>query len=178
MTKLRNICILLLALGLIACDEKTAESTTQRQQTPTMGNTQTIQAIEQLKARVALNPMDFPALSELADLYFESEQYINAFQTYDKAITVNPNCADCYNDRGLSLFYLGDPVTALESFDKAIAIDPTFKHVWLSKGYVLLSSGRYQEAIAPLNKVKELDGNGPLAGQADKFLAVIAENTP
>ncbi len=125
-----------------------------------------------------MNPMDFAALSELADMYFESGQYIDAFQTYDKAIAINPKCADCFNDRGLSLFYIGDPVSALESFDKAIAIDPTFKNAWLSKGYVLISSGRYQEAVAPLNKVKELDGTGPLAIQADKFLAMVAENTP
>ena len=108
----------------------------------------------------------------------DKKDYKKATTAFENAIAINPNCADCYNDRGLSLFYIGDPVSALESLDKAIAIDPTFKHAWLSKGYVLISSGRYQEAVAPLNKVKELDGTGPLAIQADKFLATVAENTP
>ena len=90
---------------------------------------------------------------------------------------MNPNCADCYNDRGLSLFYIGDPTSALESFDKAIALDPGFTHAWLSKGFVLISEGRYQEAVAPLNKVKELDTTGVLALQADKFLVIVAENS-
>jgi hypothetical protein len=36
--------------------------------------------------------------------------------------------------------------------------------------------GRHQEAIEPLNKVKELDTTGTLSWEADKFLTMIAEN--
>ncbi|MFC1776647.1 tetratricopeptide repeat protein [Pseudomonadota bacterium] len=178
MIKLRNIFALLVLLSLISCDDKAVQPTTQRQQTPAPNNTQSIQGMEQLKARLAMNPSDFASLSELADMYFESGQYIDAFNTYDKAISVNPLCADCFNDRGLSLFYMGDVTSALESFDKAVEIDPTYKHAWLSKGFVLTSQGRYAEAVAPLNKVKELDGTGPLSIQADKFLAMAAKNNP
>ena len=173
MNKLRYTFMLLLLLGLVACDEKAAPANVQQPTTAT-GNSQFSSGIETLKARLAMNPNDFAALSSLADMYFESSQYIDAFNTYDKAIAVNPMCADCYNDRGLTLFYLGDVVSALESFDRAIAIDPGYKHAWLSKGYVLTSERRYAEAVTPLNKVKELDGMGPLAQQADKFLAMAA----
>jgi tetratricopeptide (TPR) repeat protein len=177
MTKLQKLCTLLILLSLIACDDQTSKQTTNRQQTPAVNNTQALQGIETLKARLAINPNDFVALSTLADIYFESSQFVDAFQTYDRAIAVNPKCADCYNDRGLSLFYLGDVTSALESFDKAVAIDPGYTHAWLSKGYVLVSDGRFQEAIVPLNKVKELDTTGVLALQADKFLTVVAGNT-
>ncbi len=174
MIKLRNFCILLILLSLISCDEKATRPTAQRQQTPASNNSLQIQGMEQLKARLAMNPNDFATLSTLGDMYFEAGQYIDAFNTYDKAIAVNPMCADCFNDRGLSLFYLGDITSALESFDKAVEIDPTYKHAWLSKGFVLTSQGRYKEAVEPLNKVKELDGTGPLAAQANKFLAMGA----
>jgi tetratricopeptide (TPR) repeat protein len=147
-----------------------------KQQGTATGNTQSLQSIEQMKARLLINPNDFGTLSVLADMYFESARYVEAFETYDKAIAVNPGCADCYNDRGLSLFYIGDPASALESFDKAIEIDPGFVRAWLSKGYVLTSEGRFKEAAVPLNKVKELDGNGVLAEQADEFLAIGAQN--
>jgi lipoprotein NlpI len=63
----------------------------------------------------------------------------------------------------------------LASFDKAIAIRPEFPHAWLSKGFVLVSEGRFEEAVAPLNKVKELDTTGKLSAAADNFLAKIAE---
>lgn len=177
MINLRVTCSTLILLGLIACDDKASRPAPQTQQDFAVNNVQTFQGIEQLKAKLAMNPSDFATLSALGDLYFESSRFVEAFQTYDKAIAVNPKCADCYNDRGLSLYYIGDPTSALESFDKAIALDPEFTHAWLSKGFVLISEGRYQEAVAPLNKVKEIDTSGVLALQADKFLAVVAENT-
>lgn len=182
MISLRTLCILVVFLSLSACDDKTSRTAAQpqnttQQQSPAPSNAQTTQSISALKARIAMNPNDFEALSTLGDVYFESSQFVDAFQTYDKAIAVNPNCADCYNDRGLSLFYLGDATSALESFDKAVAISPGYTHAWLSKGYVLVSEGRYKEAIAPLNKVKEIDTTGVLALQADKFLAVIEQNS-
>jgi len=180
MINLRILCILLILLSLVACDDKTsapaAKRAAQTQQDFAVNDVQTFQGIEQLKSRLLMNPTDFGTLSALADMYFESSQFVEAFQTYDKALAVNPNCPDCYNDRGLSLFYIGDPTSALESFDKAIALDPGFTHAWLSKGFVLISEGRYQEAVIPLNKVKELDTTGVLALQADKFLETAAQN--
>jgi tetratricopeptide (TPR) repeat protein len=181
MINIRIFCMMLMLLGLLACDDKTstgAKPAARAQQDFAINNVQAFQGIEQMKAKLLMNPTDFATLSTLADMYFESGQYVDAFQTYDRAIAVNPNCADCYNDRGLSLFYIGDPASALESFDKAIALDPAFTHAWLIKGFVLTSEGRYQEAVAPLNKVKEIDTSGVLALQADKFLAVGAENSP
>ena len=181
MINLRICCTMLILLSLVACDDKTstpaAKPAARTQQDFAVNNVQAFQGIEQLKAKLLMNPTDFATLSELGDMYFESAQYVEAFQTYDKALAVNPDCADCYNDRGLSLYYIGDPTSALESFDKAIALDPGFTHAWLSKGFVLIAEGRYQEAVAPLNKVKEIDTSGVLALQADKFLAVVAENT-
>jgi len=175
MIKLRVISALLIVLSLAGCDDETKRPTAGTQQEFGVNNVQTFQGIEQLKARLLVNPTDFGTLSALGDMYFESSQFVDAFQTYDKAIAVNPSCADCYNDRGLSLYYIGDPASALESFDKAIAIDPGFVHAWLSKGFVLTAEGRYEEAVVPLNKVKEIDTSGVLALQADKFLAMAAE---
>jgi tetratricopeptide (TPR) repeat protein len=175
MIKLQNFCAILILLSLVACDDKTSKQPSQLQQDFAAKSTPAPTGIEQLQARLVTNPNDFATLSALADMYFESSQYIDAFQTYDRAIAVNPNCADCYNDRGLCLFYIGDATSALESFDKAVAIDPSMIHAWLSKGFVLTSEGRYEEAVVPLNKVKELDTTGQLALQADKFLAMGAE---
>ena len=176
MINLRTFCTVLLLLSLVACDDKAAKPATQLQQEFGARNTQAPTAIEQLESRVAMNPMDFESLSALADMYFESRQYIDAFQTYDKAIAVNPNCADCYNDRGLCLFYIGDATSALESFDKAVAIDPTFIHAWLSKGFVLISEARYEEAVAPLKMVRKLDTTGAFSADVDNFLATAAEH--
>ena len=178
MINLKNLCALLILLSLIACDDKAAKPTTNVQSFPEFDSLQTSPDIEQLKAQLFDNPNDFNTLSALGDLYFESAQYFEAIQTYDKALAVNPMCADCLNDQGLAYFYAGDANSAIDSLDKAIAINPDYPNTWLSKGFILISEGRYQEAIAPLNKVKELDTVGTLTMEADKFLAMAAENTP
>src|SRR5210317_351793 len=175
MTKLQKIFAIFIFLGLIGCDNNAPKPASALQESFDSQAVQQTQGVEQLKARLAMNPNDFATLSELGDMYFESGQYFEAIQTYDQAVGVNPMCADCYNDRGLALHYLGDSESAVASFDKAVEIDPGYVHAWLSKGYVLVSTGRYQEAIVPLNKVKELDTSGTLAAEADKFLAVGAQ---
>jgi tetratricopeptide (TPR) repeat protein len=175
MNKLKTFCLFLILASLISCDDKAAKSTTTVQPFPKFDSLQTPTEIQQLEALLIGDPNNFGTLSSLGDLYFESSRYIEAIQTYDKALAVNPTCADCLNDRGLALYYSGDPAAALESFDQAIAMAPEYTHAWLSKGYVLISQGRYQEAIIPLNKVKELDPTGNLVAEADKFLALAAQ---
>jgi tetratricopeptide (TPR) repeat protein len=175
MTKLQKLCTLLILLSLISCDDQASKPATTAQDFPQFDSFQTPSEIDQLKARLFDNPEDFEALSTLGDRYFEAARYLEAIQTYDKSLVVNPMCADCLNDRGLAQYYIGDPKSALESFDKAIEVDPQYVHVWLSKGYVLFSVGRYEEAIPVLNKVKELDTTGGLAAEADKFIAQAVE---
>ena len=187
MIKLRKLSPLPVLMGLvlmflISCDDKGTTATQPTadtfdlQQFPKFDSFQQPSEIEQLKVSLFDNPDDFNTLDRLADLYFESAQYPEAINTYDKALAVNPMCADCFNDRGLASFYLGDATSALESFDKAIALEPGYPNPWLSKGFVLVREGRYQEAIAPLNKVIELDTTGRLAKTADEFLAKAQEN--
>jgi tetratricopeptide (TPR) repeat protein len=175
---LRNLCALLILLSMVACDDNGAKSTSQPQPFPETNLSQAPSEIEQINAFLVDNPNDFDALSALGDKYFEAGQYLEAIQTYDNALAVNPMCADCLNDQGLAYFYAGDANSAIDSLDKAIAINPDYPNTWLSKGFILTSEGRYQEAIAPLNKVKELDTVGNLTIEADKFLAMAAENTP
>jgi len=179
MKKLRQICILLMLAGLVACDDTATKSVTQQEQGVDFEKLQSSDGIEQLESVTASNPDDFDSLSYLADMYFESGQYNEALRANDKAIVIKPDCADCYNHRGLALYYLGDVPSALESIDKAVTLNPGLTEAWLAKGFVLVSEGRYQEAVAPLNKVKELDSTGVLTLQADKYLAEAAgKNLP
>ena len=184
MTKLLKLFPLLILFTLAACDEnkqKPKSGTENFPQTlktaPQFDSFQESSEIQEIKSLLATDPNNFGALSALGDMYFESSRYLEAIQIYDRAIAINPMCADCFNDKGLALYYSGDANAALASFDKATTADPTYVYAWLSKGFVLVSSGRYEEAVAPLNKVKELDTEGGLAAEADKFLAMVAENT-
>lgn len=165
-------------LGLAACDEKAATTTSTAQQAPTFSQVHPATDIQLLQSRLLEHPDDFDTLSRLGDLYFESGQYLPAIQIYDRAVTVNPQCADCLNDKGLAQFYVGDTEGALASLGLANEIAPDYPNAWLSKGYILLSVGRDQEAIEPLRQVQAVDATGVLAAEARKFLESIEEKQP
>lgn len=129
--------------------------------------------IETLKSRLFDDPDNEQLLSELGDVFFESQRFPEAIPTYEKAVAINPQNHDVLNDLGLSYFYIGETEKALDSINKAIGADPTFKHAWLSKGFMLKAVGNYDEAVVSLNKVKELDTDGTLAMAADNFLKEI-----
>lgn len=169
---LQTLCALLVLLALAGCDDKAQEVYVDGPRDQAFQSFNMPSAIDELKTQLLSNPNDFNTLSRLGDMYFESSQYFEAIQVYDRAIEVNPACADCYNDKGLALFYLGDAEGSLAALNMATTTDPNYVHAWLSTGYVMVSTGRYQEAVAPLNKVKELDSTGTLALEADKFLAM------
>lgn len=172
--RLRILTISVSLLFLASCegDRSTQASSPQASDFARMN---TSLGIEQLQMQLRQNPDDFAALSRLGDLYFESGQYFAAIQTYDRAVAVNPACADCLNDKGLAQYYSGDTQGALVSLDQATLADPAYPNAWLSMGYVLMSASRYEDAVAPLNQAKRLDTSGVLAAEADKFLAMIAE---
>jgi tetratricopeptide (TPR) repeat protein len=172
----RVFCMLTLLTLLISCSEQGDRSDPVTNAGFGSGNQQAASEVDFLKSRLFDNPEDFDALARLADVYFESGSYIEAISLYDRALAMNPESADSHNDRGLALFYTGDTASALDSFKRANAADPGFIHAWLSTGFVLVSEGRYQEAIEPLNRVKELDGTGYLAREADKLLAQANSN--
>ena len=124
-------------------------------------------AVEQINAQVKSGDRAGEIFTVNFDMPKSTQEAIEA---YDRALAINPMCADCLNDKGLATYDSGDPAGAIASFDKANQVAPDYVNAWLSKGYVLVVEKRYEEAIAPLNKVKELAPQSALAMEADRFL--------
>lgn len=51
-------------------------------------------------------------------------KYEEALKEFDKAIEINPNYAEAYNNKGLALFKLGRFKDAIKEIDKAIKLNP------------------------------------------------------
>ena len=51
---------------------------------------------------------------------------VNALEDYNKAIILNPNNKNAYNNRGVCKFDMGDVVGALEDYNMAIVLEPYF----------------------------------------------------
>jgi len=94
------------------------------------------------------------------------ENYSNAYFTksnryifYNKAIELNPNDSNAYNNKGLALAGLKRHQEAIECFNKAIELNPNYSIAYCSKGSALGSLERHQESIECYNKAIEFNPN-------------------
>lgn len=86
-------------------------------------NTQ--QKITELKNIVAADPANFQAWVALGNEYFDSNQFMDAIDAYDKALEIQPNSPDVLTDQGVMFKRLGWFDRAIGNFSKANEIDPT-----------------------------------------------------
>ena len=60
------------------------------------------EAIERLKSSIDLDGSVFESHYNLAVAYTKSEDYVNAMKSYQKAISLNPDFAECYYSLGVA----------------------------------------------------------------------------
>jgi tetratricopeptide (TPR) repeat protein len=74
-----------------------------------------------------------------------------------KDLEINPENADEYNNKGLSLYYGGKYNEAIECYDKALEINPENADAYNNKGISLYYGGNYNEAIECYDKALEIN---------------------
>ena len=80
----------------------------------------------------------------------------STIKAYDEAITIDPQNADAWSDKGAALAILSKYNGALEAFDKAIKINSRKTNAWYNKGLVLQALNRTADANEAFTKAKEL----------------------
>ncbi len=84
------------------------------------------------------HPKDAEALAQLGHLFYDSNQFVNAIDVYEKSLAIDPEKTGVITDLGMMYRRNKQPEKAIEAFDKAIAIDPAFEIARFNKGVVLL----------------------------------------
>lgn len=106
--------------------------------------------------------IEVPTCDELGDLP-------GAIADYNKAIEINPNHADAYNNRGNTRYKLGDQQRAIAEHNKAIEINPNYADAYYNRGAARNALGDNQSAIADMQKAAQLfqqQGNTQLYQEA------------
>lgn len=85
--------------------------------------------------------------------------YDEAIEIYDRVLSMNPENAHAWNNRGVALFSANRSEEALECYDRSIEIDPENLDALRNKGYVLRSMGRIEEALEAYERVMGAGGD-------------------
>jgi tetratricopeptide (TPR) repeat protein len=95
-------------------------------------------------------------LFELGNLLYSAKESESAIASYDKALEIQPDYHQAWNNRGNALQNLGRNQEAIASYDKALEIQPDYHQAWNNRGNALGNLGRNQEAISSYDKALEI----------------------
>ncbi len=128
--------------------------------------------LRDLEARLDANPDDPELLAHIGDIYFEMRDYNRAIDFYTRAVELNPDDVDSYNDLGLSNHYTGNSAKGLEIVEKGIKKNPYHQRIWLTKGFILAyGMGNLDGAREAWERAKALDPDSQVGKAAADFLA-------
>ena len=94
--------------------------------------------INTLKEIVKNDPKNLPALVELGNLYFDTDQPKEAIEAYSRYLAIKPDNPDVRTDMGIMYRKLGQFDRAIEEFRKAAQSDPKHINSRYNIGLVLL----------------------------------------
>ena len=116
--------------------------------------------IQTLKEIVKKDPKNLPALVELGNLYFDTNQPKEAIEAYSRYLAVKPDNADVRTDMGIMYRKLGQFDKAIEEFRKAAQSDPKHANSRYNTGLVLLhDKGDMKGAIKAWEDYLKVDPN-------------------
>ena len=80
----------------------------------------------------------------------------STIQEFNKAIQLDPDDSDAYNDRGHAYGLLGKYKQAIQDFDKAIQLDPDDALAYIGRGVSYFFLELYQRALDDYTKAIQL----------------------
>jgi tetratricopeptide (TPR) repeat protein len=111
---------------------------------------------------VELNDQSAESYEALANVYmFHEWDWDKAFESYEKALQLNPNYAGAYLNKGMALAIHGRYVEAIETTQKAIRLDPFSAVGNYMYAVILCFAGRFEDSSNQLNKLFEISPHFP-----------------
>jgi tetratricopeptide (TPR) repeat protein len=126
-----------------------------------------------LLAKLAASPNNPDTLAEIANLYYDAQQYSVAVDYYNRALQSRPADASVRTDMATAYWYMGNTEEALSQFNKALTYAPTNPNTLFNMGLVKWQAQHDSAGAIALWK-KLLDSN-PNYEQKDKVLQMLSD---
>lgn len=144
---------------------------------PPMVNLQ--QKIGELKNIVAADPTNFQAWVALGNEYFDSNQFMDAIQAYDKALELRPDSPDVLTDQGVMFRRLGWFDRAIDNFTRANEINPAHATSVYNLGVVYRYDLQdFDKASAAWTHFLEINPAGPGSDRVRQELDSLRAQAP
>lgn len=115
-----------------------------------------LEARKDLERLTQLYPADARAQFQLGLNYMASQDWPHAIESLSRAITIEPEYAAPYNQRGYAHRFSGDFKRAEEDFKNYIKRLPTDPNPYDSYAELLLATGRYNESIGEYKRALDV----------------------
>lgn len=135
-----------------------------------------MQQIRALKERIAQNPNDGAAYSQLGDLYFQASKFEEALELYKKAVEINGEDVVSRNDLALCYHIAKKDKEAFAQLDAALRIAPREPHLWLTLGVISYETGNLKRAREAFEQAYKLDPASSVGAKAKKMLESLAKS--
>jgi len=89
-----------------------------------------------LLARLQADPNNFELLSQIGDVYYDTQIFPTAIDYYQQALKLQPNNANVRTDMATAYWYLGDADSAINEFQKALTFEPNKANTLFNLGIV------------------------------------------
>ena len=120
---------------------------------------------EEIKKDVALNSEKFAAVNEFAkgNEFSFRKDYEQALASYDRAISLNPQLAEAYNNRGVIRYELEQFSAAIEDYTQAIKLKSNYVDALNNRGNACAAVGQLQNAERDFRAALKLNDNSAVA---------------
>ena len=105
------------------------------------------------------NSNQFDNLRLLNFIYFKEKNFSKALEFINKAIKINSNYAEAYNEQGIALYELKQLHLAIKSYDRAIKINPKYADAYYNKGLALHELKKIEKAIENYDMTININSN-------------------
>ena len=104
----------------------------------------------------------------------EQDKLQEAIQSFNKALTIDPNYVEAYDNIGVSLREQGKLQESIQAHDKALSIKPNYASAYNNMGVALAEQGKLEEALACYNTALSLK---PDFAEAARNLVLLPINS-
>jgi tetratricopeptide (TPR) repeat protein len=104
-----------------------------------------------------LDPSDSRSHWILGIVYLQEKEFDRAMAEYERALALNPNDVDFRMEMAEALVFVGRHEEGLELMKGTMRLNPIYPDWYLwDLGWVYYFMGRYEEALAEMNRMKEV----------------------